>query len=398
MPLTDTAIRNAKPGDKPRKISDGRGLYLEVAPSGGKWWRLKYRHNGKEKRISLGVYPEVSLQEARKRRETTRSLIANGIDPSEHRQNQKLEDERQTANGFEQIAREWYEQQKPSWTADHAITVIRRLEVNVFPWLGAKTITDISAPELLTCLRRVESRGAIETAHRVLSICSQVWRYAIATGNAERNIAADLRGALRPVKTRHYPTVTEPARIGELLRMFDGYHGTLTVRCALRLAPLVFQRPGELRQLEWSQLDLDAGEWRFTASKDGPPHIVPLARQALEILNELKPLTGRGRYVFAGARSASRPMSENTVNAAYRRMGITGDELVGHGLRAMARTVLDEELGFRPDFIEQQLAHAVRDPLGRAYNRTTHLAERHKMMQAWADYLDKLKAGTAQTR
>jgi len=393
MPLTDTAIRNAKPGEKARKLSDGAGLYLEVSPAGGKWWRLKYRYGGKEKRLSLGVYPDVSLREARKRRDDARKLLTNDIDPSEHRKAQKAAGKEQTANSFEIVAREWHTKQLPSWTKKHAETVIRRLELNVFPWLGNKPVTSITAPVLLQSLRRIENRGALETAHRVLGICGQVFRYAVATGRADRDPCGDLRGALPPVKSQHLAAVTEPDKVAAVLRAIDGYEGTLPVRCALRLAPLVFVRPGELRTAEWADIDLDAAEWRYTVTKTDTPHIVPLSRQAVAILRELQPLTGNGHYVFPSARSRARPMSDNAVLSALRRMEISKDEMSGHGFRAMARTILDEVLGFRPDYIEHQLAHAVRDPNGRAYNRTAHLAERRVMMQEWADYLDKLKGG-----
>ncbi|WP_376697247.1 tyrosine-type recombinase/integrase [Wenzhouxiangella sp. EGI_FJ10305] len=394
MPLTDTAIRNAKPADKARKLFDERGLYLEVAPSGGKWWRLKYRFGGKEKRISLGVYPDVALKEARERRDEARKLLANDIDPSEHRRTQKAAQHDRAANSFEAVAREWHTKHLPSWTEKHAETIIRRLELNVFPWLGGKPIADITAPQLLPVIRRIEERGALETAHRVLGCCGQVFRYAVATGRAERDPSGDLRGALPPVKSRHFAAVTDPNKIPAVLRAIDGYEGTLPVRCALRLAPLVFVRPGELRKAEWADIDLDAAEWRYTVTKTNTHHIVPLSRQAVAILRELEPLTGRGRYVFPSARSPKRPMSDNAVLAAMRRMGIGKDEMSGHGFRAMARTILDEVLGFRPDYIEHQLAHAVRDPNGRAYNRTAYLPERRKMMQAWADYLDALKDGS----
>ena len=361
MPLTATAIRHAKPSKKARKMFDGGGLYLEVAPSGGKWWRLKYRFEGKEKRISLGVYPDVSLKEARRRRAQARQLLAREIDPSEHRKALKA----------------------------------ARTERDVFPWMGGKPIAAITAPELLMVVRRIEQRGTLEMAHRTLRTCGQVFRYAVATGRARRDPSGDLRGALAPVKRTHLAAVTEPKQVGPLLRVLDGYQGTLVVRCALRLAPLVFVRPGELRHAQWSDIDLEAAEWRFTVTKTGTPHIVPLSRPAVEILRELHPLTGQGRYVFPSARTpgGDRPMSNNAVLAALRRMGIGKEEMTGHGFRAMARTLLDEVLGFRPDFIEHQLAHAVRDPNGRAYNRTSYLPERKKMMQEWADYLDQLKAG-----
>ncbi|HYW91863.1 MAG TPA: integrase arm-type DNA-binding domain-containing protein [Gammaproteobacteria bacterium] len=395
MPLTDTAIRNAKPGDKARKLFDGGGLYLEVAPTGGKWWRLKYRYGGKEKRLSLGVYPDVSLKDARDRRDEARKLLANDIDPSENRKATKAAKVERAANSFEAVAREWYAKHSPNWSANHGDRIIRRLERDIFPWLGGKPIADITAPQLLEVIRRIEQRGALETAHRALGNCGQVFRYAVATGRAERDPSGDLRGALPPVKGTHFASVTEPKKVAEVLRALDGYEGTLPVRCALRLAPLVFVRPGELRHAEWADIDLDVAEWRYTVKKTNTPHIVPLSRQAVDILRELHPLTGNGRYVFPSARNpkGDKPMSDNAILAAMRRMGISKEEMSGHGFRAMARTILDEVLGFRPDFIEHQLAHAVRDPNGRAYNRTAHLPERRKMMQEWADYLDKLKAG-----
>ena len=393
MALTDTAIRNAKPGEKTVKMFDERGLYLEVSASGGKWWRLKYRFDGKEKRLSLGVYPDVSLKDARERRDAARKLLADGTDPSENRKAQKSARADRAANSFEVVAREWFAKYSATWAKDHGNRIIRRLERDIFPWIGGRPIAEIAAPELLTVARRIEDRGALETAHRALGNCGQVFRYAVATGRAERDPSGDLRGALPPVKGEHFAATTEPKRVGEILRALDGYQGTLTVRCALRLAPLVFVRPGELRKAEWANIDLDAQEWRYTVTKTNTPHIVPLSRQAVEILRELQPLTGRGRFVFPGARSNGRPMSDNAILAAMRRMGIGKEEMSGHGFRAVARTILDEVLGVRPDYIEHQLAHAVRDPNGRAYNRTAHLPERRKMMQQWADYLGKLKAG-----
>ncbi|MCH9026684.1 MAG: integrase arm-type DNA-binding domain-containing protein [Proteobacteria bacterium] len=395
MSLTDTAIRNAKPGTKIKRMYDSGGLYLEVSPSGGKWWRLKYRFGGKEKRLSLGVYPEVSLKDARGRRDEARKLLANDVDPSEHRKAQKAAKGQRAANSFEVVAREWFAKHSPNWSASHADRIIRRLERDIFPWIGGKPIADITAPQLLEVIQRIEQRGALETAHRGLGNCGQVFRYAIATGRAERDPSGDLRGALPPTKGKHFASVTEPKQVAEVLRALDGYEGTLTVRCALRLAPLVFVRPGELRHAEWADIDLDEAEWRFTVTKTDTQHIVPLSRQAVSILCELHPLTGLGRYVFPGARSTARPMSENAILAAMRRMGISKQEMSGHGFRAMARTILDEVLGFRPDYIEHQLAHAVRDPNGRAYNRTIHLPQRREMMQDWADHLDKLKAGAA---
>jgi len=392
MPLTDTAIRNTKPGLKPTKFFDERGLFLLVTPAGGKWWRLKYRFDGKEKLLSLGVYPDVGLKDARERRDTARRQIADGIDPSLNRKAEKSLRQRQVANSFELVSREWYEKHAPNWVASHGDRIIRRLERDIFPLIGKRPIGEIAAPELLDVVRRIEARGALETAHRALSNCGQVFRYAVATGRATRDPSGDLRGALPPVKGEHFAAVTEPEQVGAILRSINDYQGTATVVCALRLAPLVFVRPGELRAAEWAHIDLDTGEWRYTVTKTGTPHIVPLATQAVALLRELQPLTGHGRYVFPSARTSARPMSDNAILAAMRRMGISKEEMSGHGFRAMARTILDEVLGFRPDLIEHQLAHAVKDPNGRAYNRTAHLPERRKMMQQWADYLDKITA------
>ncbi len=393
MSLTDTAVRNIKPGVKSIKLFDERGLYLEVSPSGGKWWRLKYRFDNKEKRISLGVYPDVSLKDARDRRDEARKLLANGVDPSENRKAIKSTRMDRAANSFEVVGREWFAKYSPTWASNHGDRIIRRFERDIFPWIGGRPIAEITAPELLSVIRRIESRGALETAHRALSNCGQVFRYAVATGRAVRDPSGDLRGALPPVKGTHFAATTEPKRVAEILRAMDGYEGTLTVRCALRLAPLVFVRPGELRNAEWTNIDFEAAEWRYLVTKTNTPHIVPLSRQAIEILRELQPLTGSNRFVFPSARSHNRPMSDNAILAAMRRLGIDKEEMSGHGFRAVARTILDEVLGVRPDFIEHQLAHAVRDPNGRAYNRTAHLPERRKMMQQWADYLDKLKIG-----
>jgi integrase len=393
MPLTDAAIRNARPADKPRKLSDSGGLYVLVNPNGSRWWRLKYRSGGKEKGLSLGVYPEVGLKDARAKRDEMRRQLAAGIDPGRVRSAAKAA---QTgSNSFEAVAREWIAKFSPTWAPSHSSKVVRRLERDVFPWMGSRPIGDITAPELLTVLRRIESRGALETAHRALRNSGQVFRYAIATGRAERSPAADLRGALPPVKTKHLAAMTDPQEVGALLRAIDGYQGTFVVRCALRLAPLVFLRPGELRRAEWAEFDLAAACWNVAGArmKMKSPHLVPLASQAVAILRELQTLTGIGRYVFPSVRTATRPMSENTVNGALRRLGFSGDEICGHGFRAMARTILDEVLNVRPDIIEHQLAHAVRDPNGRAYNRTAFLPERRKMMQKWGDYLDDLKTG-----
>lgn len=298
MSLTDTAVRNIKPGVKSIKLFDERGLYLEVSPSGGKWWRLKYRFDNKEKRISLGVYPDVSLKDARDRRDEARKLLANGVDPSENRKAIKSTRMDRAANSFEVVGREWFAKYSPTWASNHGDRIIRRFERDIFPWIGGRPIAEITAPELLSVIRRIESRGALETAHRALSNCGQVFRYAVATGRAVRDPSGDLRGALPPVKGTHFAATTEPKRVAEILRAMDGYEGTLTVRCALRLAPLVFVRPGELRNAEWTNIDFEAAEWRYLVTKTNTPHIVPLSRQAIEILRELQPLTGSNRFVF----------------------------------------------------------------------------------------------------
>lgn len=394
--LTDTALRKAKHAPKTQRLYDGGGLYLEITPAGGKLWRQKYRFDGKEKRLAHGSYPEVSLASARERRDAARKLLAAGVDPGEHKKATKASKDDRAANSFEVVAREWFAKQKATWVPSHAEKILLRLENDIFPWLGARPVAEVTAKELLATLNRVVGRGAVETAHRTLQNCGQVFRYAIVTGRTERNPAADLRSALPPVKKVHRAAITDTKAVGGLLRAIDAYTGSLVTRCALQLAPLVFVRPGELRQAEWSEIDLEAAEWNIPGEKMKmrEPHLVPLSKQAVAILTELQPLTGRSQYVFPGGRSPRRPMSNNAILAALRRMGFAKDEMSGHGFRAMARTILDETLHFRPDYIEHQLAHAVKDPNGRAYNRTAHLPERRKMMQTWADYLDKLKADT----
>ena len=394
-PLSDTKVRNVKPQAKEVKLFDGGGLFLLVVPTGGKLWRFKYRFGGKEKQLTFGTYPEISLSDARQRREDARKLLANGVDPSEIKKAQKAATVAVTENSFEVVAREWHGKFSGTWSACHAETTLGRLQLDVFPALGAKSIGEIKAMDLLAMLRRIESRGALETAHRVRTICSQVFRYAVATGRTERDPSGDLKGALPPYKKGHLASITDPKDVAPLLRAIDGYQGSFVVKCALQLAPLVFVRPGELRQAEWKEIDLDTAEWNIPAErmKMKVAHLVPLSDRAVEILRELKALTGNSRFVFPSGRSFARPMSNNAVNAALRRMGFEKDEMTGHGFRAMARTILDEVLQVRPDFIEHQLAHAVKDPNGRAYNRTAHLAERRKMMQLWADFLDGLKVG-----
>jgi integrase len=393
MPLNEMKIRNAKPREKFYKLTDGDGLYLHVTEKGSKLWRFRYRFDHKEKLLALGTYPEISLYDARQRRDEARRQVAHGIDPGAVRKAQKQTRTEETET-FEVIAREWYEEFKQTWSSGHAVTIMSRLERDLFPWIGKRPINQIKAPELLAVLRRVESRGALESAHRIRTIAGQVFRYAVATGRAERDPAADLKGALPQPRERHHAALTEPKEVAPLLRALDGYQGHFVVKCALRLAPMFFTRPGELRNAEWSEIDLDEAAWNIPAHKMKmkQAHIVPLCRQAVEILTELKEFTGTSRYVFPSGRSFARPMSNNAVNAALRRMGYDGETMTGHGFRAMARTILDEVLHVRPDYIEHQLAHAVRDPNGRAYNRTAHLEERRKMMQTWADYLDGLKA------
>ena len=394
MPLTNIAIRNAKPAGKPVRLFDGGGLYVEISPSGGKLWRWKYRFDGKEKRLAFGAYPEISLVFARKYREQARELLAQKIDPGEDRKKKKAEKAERASNSFELVAREWYGKHSPGWAPTHGDKVIKRLENDVFPWIGGRAIAEITAPELLKVLRRIEGRGALDTAHRAHQNCGQVFRYAIATGRASRDPSADLRGALPPAKHEHFASITEPAKVGELLRAIDAFQGTFPVQCALRLAPMLFVRPGELRKAAWDGFNLDKAEWNYLVTKTNTNHLVPLPSQAVAILRDLQKLTGQRQHLFPNGHNPRKPMSDAAVNAALRRMGYdTRTEITGHGFRAMARTILDEQLDVRPEIVEQQLAHTVRDPLGRAYNRTKHIAERRKMMQRWADYLDELKAG-----
>jgi integrase len=396
--LSKLLIDKTKPQAKSVRLSDGRGMYLEISPAGGKWWRFKYRFAGKERRISLGVYPDVPLAAAREKREEARRQVAAGIDPGEQRKAAKVALIESTENTFEAIAREWFGLFSTKWVKGHADKIIRRLELNVFPWLGSRPIRAITAPELLAVLRRVESRGANETAHRALQVCGRVFRYAIATGRAERDPSRDLSGALAPIQERHFASITEPLAVGELLRAIDAYKGAFVTRCALRLAPLVFVRPGELRQAQWAEFDFDKSEWRIPATrmKARVQHIVPLSAQAVAILRELQPLTGRFPFAFPSVRSRYRAMSENAVTGALRRMGYTGQDMTGHGFRSMASTLLNEQ-GWNRDAIERQLAHGERDAVRAAYNYAEHLPERRRMMQAWADYLQKLKDGSGDT-
>ncbi len=386
IPLTDMKVQKAKAKDKPVSLFDGGGLYL--------LWRFKYRFAKKEQKIAFGSYPEISLSDARRRRDDARRLLANNVDPGVVRKAQKQAKIEDTET-VEVIAREWHEKFKSKWTEGHATKIIHALERDVFPWIGTRPIKEIKAPELLTVLRRVESRGVLEGAHRIRGLCSQFFRYAISTGRAERNPAQDLIGSLPPAKEKHLAAITEPKKVAELLRAIDGYSGSYVVKCAMQLSPLVFTRPGELRHMEWAEVDFDNALWSIPAEKMKmrEAHLVPLSKQAIKILEEVKKLTGASKYAFPSGRTFDRPMSNNAVLAALRRMGYTKDEMTPHGFRAMARTIIDEVLEVRPDFIEAQLAHRVSDPLGRSYNRTQHLTERRKMMQKWSDYLEGLKAG-----
>lgn len=394
--LTDTAIKKAKLSEKPFKLADGKGLYLLVNAA-GKYWRMDYRFGGKRKTMALGVYPDVSLARAREKHADARRQLADGIDPGALRKAAKAHAAECAANSFEAVARSWFAKayaDKAQTTRDKTMT---RLEQDVFPWIGARPVSEIAAADVLNVIRRIEQRGALDIARRVFNYIGRTLRYADSHGMVARDVSAsiDLSLVLTQRETRHHAAITSPQAVGGLMRAIDGFTGGFVTLCALKLSALTFVRPGELRHAEWEEFDLDGATWSIPGSKMkmDNDHIVPLSAQAVTILRELHNLTGRGRYVFPSERGGSRPMSENTVNGALRRLGFTKEEMTAHGFRAVARTLLDEELGFRPDFIEHQLAHAVKDPNGRAYNRTAHLGERRKMMQTWADYLDKLKAG-----
>tara|TARA_R110001592_G_C13163626_1_gene749162 strand:+ start:241 stop:1473 length:1233 start_codon:yes stop_codon:yes gene_type:complete len=393
MALTTVAAKQAKPQDKQYKLADEKGLYLQVMPNGGKYWRLKYRYSGKEKVLALGVHPETGLKEAREKRDEARKLIRNGVDPSEVRRAQKAIQGQAEENSFQAVALEWFAKKMATKSENYRTRIMRSLENDLFSVLGCRPIDSISPPELLTALRKMESRGAIESAHRTKQVAGQIFRYAVATGRAERDPSHDLKGALATHKKKHLAAITDPKEVGKLLIAIDSYTGTPTVKAALQLSPLLFCRPGELRQMEWTEIDWDKAQWEIPPEKMkmGQPHIVPLSRQALGTLQEIQRLNGTRRYVFPSARGASRPLSENGVRTALRTMGYDNDTMTPHGFRAMARTILDEVLGFRVEWIEHQLAHAVKDANGRAYNRTSHLEQRRDMMQKWSDYLDKLR-------
>ena len=385
--LSDNQIKNAKPREKQYKLYDEKGLFIIIRPNKSKWWRFKYRFNNKYREISLGVYGDVSLKQARTKRDNARTLVADGTDPSARRQADKVAGN----DTFEAVALEWLKMQ--TWFDTNGPRVKRSLEKDIFPWLGKRPIGEITPPELLATIKRVENRGAIETAHRILQTCGKIFRYAIATHRADRSPAQDIKDALKPVKQTHFASITDPKGIGDLLRAIDAYKGGFITRCALKLSPLVFTRPGELRHAEWSEIDLDEAIWRIPGEKmkKGNKHLIPLSRQAIEILEEIQPLTGDGKYVFPCVRSDDRPMSENTVIGALRRLGYTGDQMTAHGFRSMASTLLHEQ-GWLSDAIEAQLAHVTGGVKG-VYNYAQHLPLRTEMMQAWADYLDGLKAG-----
>jgi len=414
---SDTAIRNIKLGDPRKRLNDGEGLYLLLFVKGGAHgWRFDYSIHGRRKTLSLGTYPDTGLKLARAKANEAREQVAAGNDPSDHRKatkaeyvqareiDQRIEAGLPTIGSFEEVAREWFDKRHTEWAASYGDKIIRRLEVDVFPWIGRGPVGSITPVQLLEVLRRIEARGVIETAHRALENCGQVFRYAVATGRIVSNPARDLKDALRKPMVKHFPAITDPKRLGELLRACDNYQGTHVVRAALRLAPMLLLRPGELRYARWEEFDLDAALWLVPAARmkqgkaaklHGKPHAVPLPTQAVQTLRELHALTGGGEYVFRGERHHDRPMSENTVNASLRAMGFAADEVVGHGFRATARTMMAERLGLDESAIEAQLAHAVRDSLGRAYNRTEFEAQRRRLMQTWANYLDKLRMGGA---
>lgn len=391
MPLNEFTIKHAKATNKAYKLTDEKGLFLLVHPNGSKYWRYKYYFAKKEKLLALGVYPDISLKVARDKRDEARRLLDDNIDPGMAKRTSKYSMILNAENTFEAIAREWHLKFSSTWTPDHSKRVITRMENDIFPWLGKRPIADITAPDLLAALRRVEQRGAIEAAHRILQNCGKIFRYAIATSRAQRDIAADLRGALPLVIRGHHPTMTDPKEIRRLLLSIDGYQGYFISKCALRLAPLLFVRPGELRHAEWAEVNFATREWRIPAEKMKmrEMHIVPLSTQAIEILEELKPLTGERKYLFPGIRSPNRPISENTLNAALRRMGYKTDEITPHSFRSIASSLLNEQ-GWNRDAIERQLAHGERNKVRAVYNYAEYLPERHRMMQHWSDYLMRL--------
>jgi len=394
MPLTDVKVRNAKPGEKSYRLADSGGLYLEISPNGGRYWRMAYRHAGKRKLLAIGVYPDVSLALARERRDAARKQVAAGTDPSAAKKAEKREARDRACNTFQAISDEWVATHGARLVDGSRIRLKLLLKRDILPAIGREPIATLTPPQVLEVARKVQARGALDTAHQVIGLCGQVCRYAVATGRAESDPTRDLRGALPAARTVHRSAPTDPKVLGDVLRKIESCERmSYVVKQGLRLAPLLLVRPGELRQMQWADVDLGAQEWRFVVTKTRVDHIVPLSSQAVAILRDLHALTGRGRYVFPNVRDYFKPMNENSLCAAMRTAGIPRDVATVHGFRAVARTMLDEVLGYRPDLIEHQLAHAVRDANGRAYNRTRFLDERKTMLQGWADYLDRVRAG-----
>lgn len=394
MALTDTQLRNAKPAEKDYSITDGQGLSILITSKGAKGWRFRYRHLGKPKLMSFGTYPEVTLQQARVRRDEARALVAKDIDPGQDRKEQKHKVKLESLNTFQAVASEWHALHNKSKSERHQQRVKRWLEFYLYPSLGQKAVSSITAPMVLDATSILQKQGKLETAHRIIQTAGQVFRYAIQKGFAAYNPAPDLKGALPPPVVKNMAAMIEPKDFADLLRNIDGYSGTLTVQCALKLAPLVFQRIGELRHMKWADLDFENNEWRYLVTKTKTQHIVPLSSQAIAIIENMRQFSGHGMYVFPGGRTHERPMSENAINAALRNMGYdTQAEITGHGFRAIAQTLGEQELGLDPKHIERQLAHSVANPLGTAYERAQFLKDRKIMMQRWADYLDELKAG-----
>ena len=390
MALTDVKVKNLKAKDKQYKVADEKSLYVQVTPAGGKLWRFKYSFGGKRKVIALGRYPDVTLSMARQKRREAKSLLADGIDPAVEKQAKQID----KVNTFHKVAAEWWRSKKDIWSDGHAALIWRRLEKNVLPWLGDRPVIEITARELLEVLRKIEARGAIETARRICQVCGQVFMYGVACGYCENNIASGLVTALKQRKTRHYAAITEPDKVKTLLRDLEAFEGSFIVLSALKIAPLVFVRPGELRKAEWQEIDLEAALWTIPAEKMKMkrPHLVPLSSQAVKILEDMYPLTGHGLYVFPSVRTDKRPISENTLNVALRRLGYSKDEMTAHGFRTTASTLL-HEMGWKSEVIEMQLAHRDRNKIRGVYNKAQYLDERRDMMQKWADYLDGLKDG-----
>ena len=392
-PLTAVQVQNAKPKDSMYKMFDGGGLFLQVNPSGGKYWKMKYRRaDGKEGLLTFGGYPEISLEQARRMRDEARAQRASGLDPGIVRQEEKAERRTRASNTFEAVSREWMEVHATKVKAQtlHIYRVL--LEKSVFPLIGKRPIAEMKAPDFLTLLRRLEDQKQLYSVKRISIVCGMIMRFAVAAGKAEADPTPALRGSLKAHKTKHLAAMTDPKQVGRLLRTIDAYPGSFVVSTALKIAPYVFVRPGELQHARWEDIDFDACEWRYTTSKTNTPHIVPLVPQVMKLLQELYAFTGNGEWVFPSQRQKGGPMGKTSMLAALRSMGIRDEEMTPHGFRAMARTLLDEVLGERYELIEHQLAHMVRDPNGRAYNRTVHLAERRRMMERWAQYLDELRA------